>query len=90
MQQIQAVIDICKKFFYNRLFQKVFYGRFVLENNCFVSFYMHAFFFQEMNRLPDSLLAMPSTRLVTSWYKQSFGEVVDFDKNNTNPENLIK
>uniref|UniRef100_H2Z5R0 Protein-serine/threonine kinase n=1 Tax=Ciona savignyi TaxID=51511 RepID=H2Z5R0_CIOSA len=38
---------------------------------------------KEMNKLPDELLAMPSTRLVTSWYNTSFGEVIDFDKNKT-------
>nr|CAB3264755.1 [Pyruvate dehydrogenase (acetyl-transferring)] kinase isozyme 2, mitochondrial [Phallusia mammillata] len=43
---------------------------------------------KEMNRLPDSLLVMPSTSLVTSWYRQSFEDVIAFDKNKTDPSNM--
>nr|XP_002125792.1 pyruvate dehydrogenase (acetyl-transferring) kinase isozyme 2, mitochondrial [Ciona intestinalis] len=43
---------------------------------------------KEMNRLPDELLVMPSTKLVTSWYNTSFEEVIDFDKNKTDAKNI--
>ena len=45
---------------------------------------------QEMNRLPDGLQAMPSTQLVTSWYQQSFEEVIDFDQDNANCRDLVE
>ncbi|XP_076824702.1 pyruvate dehydrogenase (acetyl-transferring) kinase, mitochondrial-like [Clavelina lepadiformis] len=45
---------------------------------------------KEMNRLPDGLQAMPSTQLVTSWYQQSFEEVIDFDQDNANCRDLVE
>jgi len=45
---------------------------------------------KEMNRLPDSLLMMPSTKLVTSWYEKSFEEVISFQKEKPDFKNLSK
>lgn len=35
-----------------------------------------------MNRLPDELLCTPSTTNVTSWYKMSFEEMMEYRNTN--------
>jgi len=45
---------------------------------------------KEMIRLPSSLLKMPSTKLVTSWYETSFDEVIKFQRTKPDHSTLIK
>ncbi|XP_063698423.1 pyruvate dehydrogenase (acetyl-transferring) kinase, mitochondrial isoform X2 [Culicoides brevitarsis] len=45
---------------------------------------------KEIALLPDNLLKQPSVNLVSSWYVKSFEEVIEFEKADPSPSNLLK
>uniref|UniRef100_A0AC34Q6M1 Protein-serine/threonine kinase n=1 Tax=Panagrolaimus sp. JU765 TaxID=591449 RepID=A0AC34Q6M1_9BILA len=45
---------------------------------------------QEINLLPPKLLYMPSAKLVSDWYRQSFEELLLFEKASADNENIAK
>lgn len=44
---------------------------------------------KEIALLPDNLLRTPSVGLVSTWYEKSFEEVIDFEKSEPTPDNLV-
>lgn len=45
---------------------------------------------KEINLLPENLQRMPSVNLVQNWYMQSFGEILEFENSEDDPETLTK
>jgi len=45
---------------------------------------------KESNLLPENLQRMPSVNLVQNWYMQSFGEILEFENSEDDPETLTK
>ena len=45
---------------------------------------------KEINLLPENLQRMPSVNLVQNWYMQSFGEILEFENSEDDPETLAK
>lgn len=41
--------------------------------------YVYLVYFQEINLLPPMLLKMPSTKIVSDWYQQSFDDLLKFE-----------
>ncbi|KAE9556098.1 hypothetical protein FO519_000732 [Halicephalobus sp. NKZ332] len=45
---------------------------------------------QEINLLPPKLLCMPSTKLVSDWYRQSFDDLLAFETGSADDERIVK